>query len=261
MSDVLTAQKTDLDTAAPRPCDPDSSSSLLLSEQVLRERRGYQDNAGVGIAIDTAGVENEAVASGSASPAVLGEDFGCSLTDYGSLDPLAIENVPLSPLLVTATPATLPLAPEFADASPANVPSQAASAQSRLPQRPASLSLSPQPANAPSATASVPPRAANARGSSQGQPGSADTAAGRAEALKASRQERNRRSAARSNERRRRALEAMRLEIAQAKAKVLALQRREAEVRKLNQQLKEDAAKRWIQVASSSGPMPYIVFL
>lgn len=67
------------------------------------------------------------------------------------------------------------------------------------------------------------------------------------------RREKNRLAAARSNERRKRALETLRFEFAQAKMKILTLMDREAEARNLNQQLKDEIVRRWTrEVASSS---------
>lgn len=66
------------------------------------------------------------------------------------------------------------------------------------------------------------------------------------------RREKNRRAAARSNERRRVALEALKLDIAKAKAESLALTEREARAKTLNRQLKEEAARRWMRSASES---------
>lgn len=62
-------------------------------------------------------------------------------------------------------------------------------------------------------------------------------------------QERNRLSAARSNEKGRRALEALKQECAEARAQCQALLAREAKARSVNRKLKEEAARRWMEAA------------
>lgn len=68
---------------------------------------------------------------------------------------------------------------------------------------------------------------------------------------KLTRQERNRRAAARSNEKRRLALKTLELNFEKAKAECRALKEREAKAKTLNRMLKEEAAKRWTVAAST----------
>lgn len=62
-----------------------------------------------------------------------------------------------------------------------------------------------------------------------------------------SRQEKNRHAAARSNERRRRALAIIKHDFAKAQAEIRALMDREAEAKNLNRKLKDEAARRWMK--------------
>lgn len=143
--------------------------------------------------------------------------------------------------------------PQPAKALDASSPRQHQRLQSRVP-----LLVDPSPAlQGQEESAHVSPRAGEVPGSQEGAPetlpGSAraESSVLQARADSLTRQEKNRLCAARSNERRKRALETLKLESAAAEAQVQALRDREAEAKRVNRQLKEEAASRWVADAST----------